>query len=87
MSTAVILTEENLTMSPEEARCWIGRGASFIREALVNGVEWGIAVRMPSGQWNFIIYTAKLLDTLGIPYIVILKKVPEKFQLQTDTDN
>ena len=66
--------EEKLTLKPEEARKWLGRGTEFIRELLISGVEWGEAVKMPSGQWNFIIYTAKLLTVLGIPHTVIIKK-------------
>lgn len=71
-------TEIELTMKPEEARKWLGRGTEFIRELLINGVDWGEAVRMPSGQWNFIIYTARLFTVLGVPYTVVIKKAPEE---------
>lgn len=70
--------EVELTMKPEEARKWLGRGTEFIRELLINGVDWGEAVRMPSGQWNFIIYTARLFTVLGVPYTVAIKKAPEE---------
>jgi hypothetical protein len=70
--------EIELTIKPEEARKWLGRGTEFIRELLINGVDWGEAVRMPSGQWNFIIYTARLFTVLGVPYTVAIKKAPEE---------
>lgn len=78
--------EVELTMKPEEARKWLGRGTEFIRELLINGVDWGEAVRMPSGQWNFIIYTARLFTVLGVPYTVAIKKAPEDLAGSTGTN-
>ncbi|WP_462351178.1 hypothetical protein [Fusobacterium varium] len=80
-------SEEKLTMKPEEARKWLGRGTDFIRELLISGVEWGEAVRMPSGQWNFIIYTARLFTVLGIPHTVAIKKAPEELAGSTSANN
>ncbi|WP_130889842.1 hypothetical protein [Fusobacterium ulcerans] len=80
-------SEEKLTLKPEEARKWLGRGTDFIRELLISGVEWGEAVKMPSGQWNFIIYTAKLLTVLGIPHTVVIKKAPEDLAGSTSANN
>lgn len=79
--------EEKLTMKPEEARKWLGRGTDFIRELLISGVEWGEAVKMPSGQWNFIIYTARLFTVLGIPHTVAIKKAPEDLAGSTSATN
>lgn len=78
--------EVELTMKPEEARKWLGRGTEFIKELLINGVEWGEAVKMPSGQWNFIIYTVRLFTVLGIPHTVMVKKAPEELGSSTSAN-
>lgn len=74
----VELTEKNLTMKPEEAVKWLGLGTETVRELLVKGVKWGEAVRMPSGRWRYIVYTAQLFNTLAVPYKVAIKKAPVK---------
>ena len=70
----VIDSLDKLRMKPEQASKWLGLGVETIRLRLQKGiVSWGDAV-YTGKYWSYNIYTAKLFDTLGIPYKVDIKE-------------
>lgn len=64
---------EKLKMKPEQAVRWLGLGIKIIRLRLQKGYPLGVMLCIGK-SWSYNISTAKLFDTLGIPYKVDTKE-------------
>ena len=55
------------TMTPAEAGKIMHKNAEFVRALLRQGrVDWGTAAESKSGQWNYIIFKNKFLESIGL---------------------
>lgn len=57
-------------MNTKEAAELLGVGEVKLREMLKQElVDFGIAIKMPSGQYSYTIFRSKLYEYLRIPYV------------------